>query len=63
MSQPHLLLLLTVCLAAADPAPGTYQSAGEGQSLYLTLDDRRVVLQNAAGQSLFCSRVVRESGG
>ena len=63
MSHPHLLLLLTVCLAAADPAPGLYQSAGEGQTLYLTLDDRRVVLQTADGQALFGCRVVREGGG
>ncbi len=62
MSHP-LLLLLTVCLAAADPAPGLYQSAGEGQTLYLTLDDRRVVLQTADGQALFGCRVVREGGG
>jgi hypothetical protein len=64
MHHPHpLLFLLTVCLAAADPAPGTYQSAGEAQPLYLTLDDRRVVLQQADGKALFGCRVVRQGGG
>jgi hypothetical protein len=48
--------------AATDPPPGVYQSVGEGEVLYLTLDERRMVLQNAEGAARIVCRVVREDG-
>lgn len=59
---PLLLLLAAVGLAAADPASGTYQSVGDGQTLYLTLDESRVVVQGADGQVAGAFRLVREDG-
>lgn len=63
MSRTAPLLLLAVCLSAADPAPGTYQSAGTDPTIYLTLDDRLGVLQTADGQAVGFFRLVREDGG
>lgn len=59
MSRTVPLLLLAVCLAAADPAPGTYLSQ---DGIHLTLDDRRAVLQTAEGQAVAAFRLVREGG-